>query len=281
MAAKDRSTLKEYFQDGARPSGADFADLIDSFLLINELSGALLAGLTAQNAEINETDNILSALGKAQGQLNNRVKKDGDALSGPLALHADPASAMHAATKQYVDAVAGSGGGGSTGAVKRVYHFCHTGSINNATLGLYKVSSEAITNNKPTTAEGHGIKDGSIDPYVIMNNCTIKKIRVTFAGAGVDGGSVGANPVMRLRVFKSGYDARTQVGTDVDIPVSNSGLGTWGNASGNGFQTAVSGELNFALNAGDVLGVEFRHQTGSGNSIISVQRLFAVLETEE
>ncbi len=42
------------------------------------------------------------------------VKRSGDTMTGFLSLVADPVSALHAATKQYVDAVAGGGGGGST-----------------------------------------------------------------------------------------------------------------------------------------------------------------------
>lgn len=44
----------------------------------------------------------------------SKVDVDGDTMTGFLTLHADPSSALHAATKQYVDdEVAGAGGGGA------------------------------------------------------------------------------------------------------------------------------------------------------------------------
>jgi hypothetical protein len=48
-----------------------------------------------------------------QPDISTFVQKRGDTLTGPLILNADPTNPLGAATKQYVDANAGTGGGGS------------------------------------------------------------------------------------------------------------------------------------------------------------------------
>lgn len=58
------------------------------------LSAASQAAVTTAQATADSALNVA----------NNRVAKAGDSLTGFLTLHADPTSALHAATKQYVDA---------------------------------------------------------------------------------------------------------------------------------------------------------------------------------
>jgi hypothetical protein len=60
------------------------------------LSAASQAAVTTAQATADSALNVA----------NNRVAKNGDTLTGFLTLHADPTSALHAATKQYVDATA-------------------------------------------------------------------------------------------------------------------------------------------------------------------------------
>jgi hypothetical protein len=88
------------------------------------LSG-LPVGYTAQaGAALAPFDTLSTALGKLEGQISdsnadhaNYVLKAGDTMSGPLAMGAnkitglaDPTAAQDAATKAYVDSVAGGGG---------------------------------------------------------------------------------------------------------------------------------------------------------------------------
>lgn len=80
---------------------------------------------------LNDTDTVISGifnvirtgttvntidfpLGILQNQGNNVITTNGGTLTNFLTLHANPTNNFHAATKQYVDAVAG-GGGGATG----------------------------------------------------------------------------------------------------------------------------------------------------------------------
>lgn len=49
-------------------------------------------------------------LGQLQTQVDGKVSKAGDTMTGHLTLNANPTSNLHAATKQYVDSAVGSGG---------------------------------------------------------------------------------------------------------------------------------------------------------------------------
>jgi hypothetical protein len=66
---------------------------------------------------------LTSAKAYTDAQTALKVSKSGDTMTGPLTLPGNPTSPLHAATKQYVDALGGGGGGavssvnGQTGAV--------------------------------------------------------------------------------------------------------------------------------------------------------------------
>jgi hypothetical protein len=60
----------------------------------------VLDGITATTTELNYTDGVTSSI---QTQLDAKVAKSGSTMTGFLTLHADPSSALHASTKQYVD----------------------------------------------------------------------------------------------------------------------------------------------------------------------------------
>jgi hypothetical protein len=59
--------------------------------------------VTATAAELNYVDGVTSNI---QTQLDAKVAKAGDTMTGFLTLHADPTNAFHAATKEYVDTIA-------------------------------------------------------------------------------------------------------------------------------------------------------------------------------
>jgi hypothetical protein len=59
--------------------------------------------VTATAAELNYVDGVTSNI---QTQLDAKVAKSGDTMTGFLTLHADPTNAFHAATKEYVDTIA-------------------------------------------------------------------------------------------------------------------------------------------------------------------------------
>jgi hypothetical protein len=72
---------------------------------------------TAVSTSSSDTQNAATTYTDSQVAL--RVSKDGDTMTGPLTLPGNPTEALHAATKQYVDSVANTGGG-SGGAVDSV-----------------------------------------------------------------------------------------------------------------------------------------------------------------
>jgi hypothetical protein len=76
-----------------------------------------LTGFSASNSAITATDNLLQALSKTQGQLDNRLLLSGGTLTGALTLSGDPASALQASTKQYTDTKLPLAGGTLTGAL--------------------------------------------------------------------------------------------------------------------------------------------------------------------
>ena len=59
--------------------------------------------VTATATELNYVDGVTSAI---QTQLDAKVAKAGDTMTGFLTLHAGPTNASHAATKEYVDTIA-------------------------------------------------------------------------------------------------------------------------------------------------------------------------------
>lgn len=61
-----------------------------------------------------DTATLNSSKAYADAQAALKVSKAGDSMSGPLTLPGNPVNALHAATKQYVDSVAGGGGGAIT-----------------------------------------------------------------------------------------------------------------------------------------------------------------------
>jgi hypothetical protein len=67
-------------------------------------SGGLLQTSTTTSTEIGFVAGVTSAI---QTQLDARVLKAGDTMTGFLTLNADPINPLHAATKQYVDALSG------------------------------------------------------------------------------------------------------------------------------------------------------------------------------
>lgn len=70
---------------------------------------AIIAGISITNSAIINGDSVLSAFGKAQGQINyiksNYLPLSGGILTGALTLAGDPTATYHAATKNYVDSL--------------------------------------------------------------------------------------------------------------------------------------------------------------------------------
>ena len=70
-------------------------------LHISSTQNELLDGLTVTYTEINQLTGVTS---NVQTQVNSKVAKAGDTMTGHLTLNADPTASLHAATKQFVEA---------------------------------------------------------------------------------------------------------------------------------------------------------------------------------
>ena len=123
--------------------------------------------LTATATELNYVDGVTSAI---QTQLNDKLALSGGTLTGALTLHADPGSALHAATKQYVDNTA-SGIvakpqvlGATTSNIDATY--------NNGTLGV----GATLTNNTNGAfpAEAGGASGWAVGKGILVKNQTNK-----------------------------------------------------------------------------------------------------------
>jgi hypothetical protein len=89
---------------GVTATASEINILDGATLDVDELN--LLDGVTATTTELNYVDGVTSAI---QTQLDAKVAKSGDTMTGALTLNADPSSALHAATKQYVDTQTSAG----------------------------------------------------------------------------------------------------------------------------------------------------------------------------
>jgi hypothetical protein len=177
------------------------------------------------------------------------------------------------------------GAGSGPTSTLRSYQFSMLGTANATTGALAKASDTASgtlnPSGAPTTTSGNpGINNGIVDPYLIPQTATITSLRIKFAAAAVSTGTVGT-PTVRMRIYKIDYSTRTQLGSDIDITISTSGVGVSNNLSGNAYQTAVATGLSIAVSAGDMIGVEFVNQSATNNGINAIARLFAVMETSE
>jgi hypothetical protein len=151
----------------------------------------------------------------------------------------------------------------------------------NSTIGLFTKSSEILVANPSgktlTTPYDPGFNNGSSSPWLITENRTISKLSIKISGAAVGTGTV-SSPVARFRVYRVDYSTRTQLGVDIDIPINPSGVGTFNNTSGNSFQFAQSSALATAVNAGDLIGIEFVNISGSDSGINAIRVVEAILE---
>lgn len=76
----------------------------DSSLHITPSQNALLDAITVTAEEINS---LSGANGSLKDEINQKVAKAGDVMTGALTLYGNPTEALHAAPKQYVDDEAG------------------------------------------------------------------------------------------------------------------------------------------------------------------------------
>lgn len=231
-----------------------------------------------------------TAIGIAYGGTGQTTKTAGfDALS-PLTTKGDLIVyngtnniRVGVGTNNYVlmaDSTQASGVKWASPPVKTRYNFS-TGNANSSTA--MPMSKHVTTTDnpppKPTTSPyNNGINNGEIDPYIVMQACTVNQIRIVFAGAAVSQGTVGASPTIRLDLYKAGFSTRTRVAT-YRITISATGVGVSNNTAGDAFQTAVLTGQSTALAAGDAIGIEFVNENTDNTKINGLARAYVSLET--
>lgn len=169
--------------------------------------------------------------------------------------------------------------------IRREYQFYYisVATAQVSPFGKYTDNAGAYPgSNYPTTLNGAGLLNANTDPYVVLNNCTAKRIRITLGNASVAQGTVGATPTIRVSLYKAGLlNSRTLIGNfDIPLTVQSGSIGI-NTTVNNVHATGISPEQNFALQGGDMIGIEFTPVSTDNNKINSAGRMIAVLETEE
>ena len=92
--------------------------------------------------------------------IGTKVAKSGDTMTGPLVLNADPASALHAATKQYVDTVANAKGVELLQSIED--HRADTTNVHGIADTSLLVTESTLNAHNSATTNVHGIADTSL-----------------------------------------------------------------------------------------------------------------------
>ncbi len=175
----------------------------------------------------------------------------------------------------------------TTTVLHRLYQFSFIGFANNVPNAPFgKISTDGGSNpstNLPSTKSANsGLADATIDPYLVINNCTARRVRITVGQATVQQTTLGTAPVIRVSLWKAGMTGtRTLIGNfDIPLTIQAGAIGT--NVTlNNVLATGISPTLSLALSGGDCIGLQFDQMTTTNNWISGAGRMVAVLETEE
>jgi hypothetical protein len=163
-----------------------------------------------------------------------------------------------------------------------IYLYASLAGFASSTVGLLTKASDIGSTANPsgkaiTSAGDPGLNNGGSIGYLVPESgLEIKEITIKLAGAAVSTSTVGT-PILKIRIFRQNYSTRTQLGSDITITISPTGVGTFNNTSGDAFQTASSSALSISVNKGDSIGWEFLNVPGDGN-INAVSRLITILK---
>lgn len=116
--------------------------------------------------------------------------------------------------------------------------------------------------------------NGNLDPFYISETGKLKEIRIWFSAASVSTGTVGT-PVVRIAFYKvdSNGAGRTQIGANVDIPISATGVGVFNNTGTPSPQEILFDMADISVSAGDLIGWEFKNIDASNDGINQILNL--------
>jgi len=158
---------------------------------------------------------------------------------------------------------------------EREYQFEYLNEITGATAPFYKFTNDSgIT----TTSSVNVFSGGSINPFIIPKDSNLKNISITIANASVDNASVGLSPTLRINIYKHLYSSRTLLETANIVLSDTSGIGVNNDLTGNAFQSANL-DISGSISSGDLIGIEFENQSGSGVGINGIKICMAVITT--
>jgi len=147
-----------------------------------------------------------------------------------------------------------------------------------STIGQFTKASDASSTANPsakalTSSGSPGMNNGGTMGYLVPESgLSIDQVTIKFAGAAVGTGTVGT-PTVRVRFFRQNYSTRTQIGSDLDITISTTGVGIFNNTSGNAFQSVTDSSVSIAVSQGDLIGWEFVNQSGTNDGINALSRI--------
>jgi hypothetical protein len=146
-------------------------------------------GITESAVTSAQLANLVGTLAPIQGQINGRVAKAGDTMSGYLTLNADPTNALHAASKQYVDAA--------------------DGTLNTAISGKVSKAGDTMTGLLVLSADPSAALGAATKQYVDSANTaqdTVINGKVAKAGDTMTGAlTLNANPTLNLHAATKQY----------------------------------------------------------------------------
>jgi len=211
--------------------------------------------------------NLGGTLGETKGGTNQTTYAQGDLLYASAANTltklakgtAGQVLTMNAGATVPEWAAAGGGGG-----PKQVIHISLPGNAQN-TIG--QLSKGNINSGDPgglisTTSAGNlGINNGGTDPILVAQSGTIDLAKLKVAHAAT-GASTFTNPsTAQFDVYRVDYSTRTKIG-QIDFSVTSGGV--YGNLGGNNYN-GYSATPSISVTAGDLIGIEFKNNSGAGN----------------
>lgn len=145
----------------------------------------------------------------------------------------------------------------------------------NSTIGMLAKASGDVTTNpsgKPTTNPYTSHVNGGSDPYPIKTGGSIANVTLAISSCAVAQGTVGANPTLRLDVYKEAVGGRVLVDSiDVPIPAAKVGVS---NTLGADNYIVVSYDLPSPIAVGgEGIGMQFTNRSADNEEINAISRL--------
>lgn len=213
---------------------------------VDTADGVLQGQVTTLQGKVATLESDPTTQSYVDSGLSAKVNKSGDVLTGYLTLHADPQQAMHAVTKQYVDAVA------QGLSVKPAVRVATTGNI----AANYNNGTQGVNATLTGTTNGALVVDGVtpvVGDRVLVKNQTLKLQNGDYVVQQVGNAST---PFVLKRVVT--------VDESHEVPGSYFYVFDGATLKGTGWSFIVDNPVSFAIGTDDINVFQF---SGQGNLI--------------